>query len=271
MKYLDNNGLSYFAQKIKAWLAGKQDSLISGTNIKTINNQSILGSGNISISGEGDSSFPTLGASFRIWDLGPGIYVTTTNLWTCYYYGATNTANKFIGSGTGAFVFIYEDTSVSYKQYFIVDNTVNVCLHSGYSNATKGEYNSFNLGVKYLTKNDCPYDIGDIYITTNSDDPSTKWVGTTWERIAKGKTLVGVDENDADFNTVEKTGGSKELQKHNHGVLVAGQGGTSTFAATVTTSNAKGNFNAAYGQSVGTGESGNLQPYFTCYIWKRTA
>lgn len=32
----------------------KQDTLVSGTNIKTINNQSILGSGNITISGGGD-------------------------------------------------------------------------------------------------------------------------------------------------------------------------------------------------------------------------
>ena len=36
-------------------LAGKQDKLISGTNVKTINGQSILGSGNIPISGSGSS------------------------------------------------------------------------------------------------------------------------------------------------------------------------------------------------------------------------
>lgn len=36
-------------------LANKQDKLISGTNVKTINGQSILGSGNIPISGSGSS------------------------------------------------------------------------------------------------------------------------------------------------------------------------------------------------------------------------
>lgn len=35
---------------------GKQDELVSGTNIKTINNQSLLGSGNINIGGGGGSS-----------------------------------------------------------------------------------------------------------------------------------------------------------------------------------------------------------------------
>lgn len=37
-------------------LSGKQDALVSGTNIKTINNQSILGSGNITISGGGSGT-----------------------------------------------------------------------------------------------------------------------------------------------------------------------------------------------------------------------
>ena len=34
-------------------LNAKQDTLVSGTNIKTINNESLLGSGNISIQGGG--------------------------------------------------------------------------------------------------------------------------------------------------------------------------------------------------------------------------
>ena len=34
-------------------ITGKQDNLVSGTNIKTINSQSLLGSGNIVISGGG--------------------------------------------------------------------------------------------------------------------------------------------------------------------------------------------------------------------------
>ena len=48
-------------------LASKQDILISGTNIKTINNQSLLGSGNISIQGGGGASGTTL-ADYGITD-----------------------------------------------------------------------------------------------------------------------------------------------------------------------------------------------------------
>lgn len=40
----------------KSTWSGKQDALVSGTNIKTINNQSLLGSGNITISGGGSGN-----------------------------------------------------------------------------------------------------------------------------------------------------------------------------------------------------------------------
>lgn len=48
-------------------ISGKQDTLISGTNIKTINNQSILGSGNITIEG-GTGETYTAGANISIED-----------------------------------------------------------------------------------------------------------------------------------------------------------------------------------------------------------
>lgn len=38
---------------VKSLVSGKQDALVSGTNIKTINNTSLLGSGNITIEGGG--------------------------------------------------------------------------------------------------------------------------------------------------------------------------------------------------------------------------
>ena len=68
-KILDKNGLEYYTGKIKQQIpkktsdltndsnfidntyhdSSKQDTLVSGTNIKTINNTNILGSGNIDI------------------------------------------------------------------------------------------------------------------------------------------------------------------------------------------------------------------------------
>ena len=53
MGYLDGIGLRYFMGLIKTALGLKQDTLVSGTNIKTVNNQSLLGSGNLDISVSG--------------------------------------------------------------------------------------------------------------------------------------------------------------------------------------------------------------------------
>ena len=48
--FLDASGLTYLWGKIKILVGQKQDNLVSGTNIKTVNNQSLLGNGNIEIS-----------------------------------------------------------------------------------------------------------------------------------------------------------------------------------------------------------------------------
>ena len=71
----------------------------------------------------------------------------------------------------------------------------------------------------------CPFPVGAIYMSTTSVNPSTFWTGTTWQAFATGKTIVGIDTSDTDFDSVNKVGGSKEvvltipnLPSHNHTV-----------------------------------------------------
>lgn len=45
--------ISDFASAVAALITGKQDTLVSGTNLKTVNGNSLLGSGDLSISGGG--------------------------------------------------------------------------------------------------------------------------------------------------------------------------------------------------------------------------
>lgn len=53
-KFVGSTGLTYLWSKIKSALNTKQNTLVSGTNIKTINNEPLLGSGNIDISMDGN-------------------------------------------------------------------------------------------------------------------------------------------------------------------------------------------------------------------------
>ena len=51
---------AYTKTEVDTKLATKQNTLVSGTNIKTINNQTLLGSGNITIEGGGSAEIPSI-------------------------------------------------------------------------------------------------------------------------------------------------------------------------------------------------------------------
>lgn len=175
------------------------------------------------------------------------------------------------------------------------------------------------------------YPVGSIYISVNNVNPSG-FFGGSWTAFATGKTLVGVDTSQGEFNVVEKPGGHKELQSHTHGLnnhvhnlgnhthsvpnhthTMQGSGnhfhylgidksavqkGTSynkpnnfTSGSTSYKSNTTGNHthtmnstgscttganngntggNSGNTTAAGGGDAGNLPPYITVYMWKRT-
>ena len=140
------------------------------------------------------------------------------------------------------------------------------------------------------------YPVGSIYISASATvDPNILFTGTKWERFANGRTLVGVDEADEDFVVAEQVGGHKELQEHSHtgttnsdgahmhatqGRVNAGSttpsifeslaGAGSTRTVNVPRSGTNGAHSHAFTTNPeGTGDSGNLQPYITVYMWKR--
>ena len=65
--------------------------------------------------------------------------------------------------------------------------------------------------------------VGSIEVNVSGDNPGT-YLGGTWESFGTGKTLVGIDASQTEFNTIEKTGGEKthtlttnEIPAHTHG------------------------------------------------------
>lgn len=66
------------------------------------------------------------------------------------------------------------------------------------------------------------YPVGAIMPTTSNVNPGTYLTGTTWESFGAGKTLVGVDTADADFDSAAKTGGAKTASDGGHTHYVSG-------------------------------------------------
>ena len=66
------------------------------------------------------------------------------------------------------------------------------------------------------------YPVGSVYTSVNNVNPSSLF-GGTWVSFASGRTLIGVDTAQTEFNTVQKTGGEKthtltatEIPSHTH-------------------------------------------------------
>lgn len=129
---------------------------------------------------------------------------------------------------------------------------------------------------------DLIYPVGSIYISVNSTNPSVLF-GGTWVAWGAGKVPVGVDTSQTEFNTVEKTGGEKthtltvaEMPSHSHNWKATNLGASGDNYAGI----AYNNYSGHAGQNPmtewiyntgGDQAHNNLQPYITCYMWKRTA
>jgi microcystin-dependent protein len=130
-----------------------------------------------------------------------------------------------------------------------------------------------------IINTDLVYPIGSIYLSVKNVNPS-KYFGGTWTAWGSGRVPVGVDSNQTEFSTVEKTGGEKkhtltinEIPSHNHNlpgrVLYYTAGGGEAFRE-LSGRDVAGNNSTSF--DTGGGQShNNLQPYITCYMWKRTA
>jgi hypothetical protein len=127
------------------------------------------------------------------------------------------------------------------------------------------------------------YPVGSVVTLGVSTNPATLFGIGTWTAIA-GKVIVGINAGDAEFDTLDETGGAKTvtltsaqsgLPAHTHALAYGSSGSdggypetpynTDTFAANTaqtTVANAAANASEAHT---------NLQPYIVKYVWQRTA
>ena len=180
------------------------------------------------------------------------------------------------------------------------------------------------------------YPVGSIYLSVKNENPSSKF-GGTWVAWGSGRVPVGVNSNDGNFNSVEKTGGTSthshsitvnnkaaftsgsttlsvsQIPSHTHSgttkpaytvlmrvVNQVGSGVLSNYIPGVNTAGSyvdrkgEGSFPGsshfhdfttngtggggghthsipAHSHTASSGSVSTLQPYITCYMWKRTA
>ena len=190
-------------------------------------------------------------------------------------------------SSTNGNVLINGEETVVYTPEDVINSSTQAALDGITASVTAVDEKVDELAENGLAANidlikealrDVFYPIGTIYESVNATNPS-EFIGGTWISWGAGRVSVGVDTSQAEFNTVEKTGGEKthtltvdEMPKHDHTVAVVNSinyGGSNSAEVLMA--------NVLMGDKGSTDYTGNgqphnnLQPYITSYKWKRTA
>lgn len=153
------------------------------------------------------------------------------------------------------------------------------------TNAKIGSAAVKSNNIDWSTMIDKIYPVGSIYMSVNNVSPQT-FIGGTWVSWGAGKVPVGVNASETEFATVEKTGGAKtvtltidQIPSHHHGMAGyypvssgnTGVGPTGLSGASGTGLWYQTKKDTPEFKTQGGGKSHtNLQPYITCYMWKRT-
>ena len=129
------------------------------------------------------------------------------------------------------------------------------------------------------------YPVGAIYMSVSPTSPSSLF-GGTWTPWGSGRVPIGINSSDSDFNTVEKTGGSKEYELRALIGAVGGNVNTIGYDSEPVVPG-YGSYDMVIDASAGAKPQGasnttrvvksdgssptTVQPYITCYYWKRVS
>lgn len=200
----------------------------------------------------------------------------------------------FHKTGKGvAFGGVCDSANFSVKMEAVMEGDV---LFEKAINVKGSDGKTIDIAEAFRSLYDRIYPIGIIIAFGNDTDPNEAFKGTSWERTAEGRVIVGRSPNDREFNTIGKTGGEKEhglsvheIPEHAHALepnrqahSFAWGGGRGTVYAAVNAfgGSTPSNTNYLYTQQNSwnqTGMSGssqphnNLQPYQVDVYWIRTA
>lgn len=188
------------------------------------------------------------------------------------------------------------NTASGYKQAFgtvrggllaLGSDELVACLY-GYDKNQKPQW-VYKEGTSYVFKDlalkDDIYPVGAIYMSVSSTSPASLF-GGTWTQWGSGRVPIGINSSDSDFNTVEKTGGSKEYELRALIGAVGGNVNTIGYDSEEVVPG-YGSYDMVLDASAGAKPQGasnttrvvksdgksptTVQPYITCYMWKRVS
>ena len=226
------------ATEISTALNAKQDTLVSGTNIKTINNESLLGSGNIDIQGGGKAVSGGTNISITTGATADTINCTLnakngTGAGSIIFGNTTNVSNQqfsvAFGSGTQA------KGIASIAEGEITQTTAWYCHSSGYKTLASGKWsNAEGYQTTASTQYSHTEGIG-TKVTNNGEHSQGMYNTSSSDGTTSGNTLFSVGNgtaNNARHNAFEirqngdiyitKDGADVKLQDQ-----LGGGGGTS--------------------------------------------
>lgn len=128
------------------------------------------------------------------------------------------------------------------------------------------------------------YPVGVVVTLGVSTNPATLFGFGTWTAIA-GRVIVGINASDTEFDTLDETGGSKEvtlsaaqsgLPNHRHQTYSGSADNTNNNYiedpyGTSQSNGGAGGYTTYAGGDAATSAHTNLQPYIVKYVWQRTA
>ena len=122
--------------------------------------------------------------------------------------------------------------------FFIFTNCVNALDIEEDLENIKEKIKEIKTNVQKLSVLDYKYPVGSIYISISQENPSNI-LGGSWESYAKGRTLIGVSDNDE----VNQTGGNSKitlieenLPNHTHEITFENNSYNNNLTPSITTS-----------------------------------
>ena len=142
------------------------------------------------------------------------------------------------------------------------------------------EIRASEMNNAFATIFDMMFPVGSIYMsaTLSSASAVNSALPGTWVAWGAGRVPVGVDTSQTEFNTAEKTGGEKthtltinEMPRHNHSIYGGWGEGPLDYTRFRVDLNSPANLWSGTSYEGNGAAHNNIQPYITCYMYKRVS